>query len=252
MTRFPRHNLFVLALATFAGTATLADDPLPRNQLRHIVQEQCLPAWSTDHSPGPCERLTPPDRMDVDDGYAVLHDRKGGIHFLLIPTARITGIEDPALLSGHLPNYFDAAWRNRDILDRQAGASLRRDQIGFAVNHVSARSQDQLHIHMSCIRPDLTARLTADADTFDDHWQPWSFEDRSYAVRRVNGESLGTADPFRLLHELLSYRHAEAGSHTLLVAGLTYATTPGFVLVAGTNVPGAERLLDSRCTSAQG
>ena len=42
-----------------------------------------------------------------DTGYAILHDRKGGAHSLLISDAqRFTGIESPELAAPGAPNYF--------------------------------------------------------------------------------------------------------------------------------------------------
>ncbi|MET0331942.1 MAG: CDP-diacylglycerol diphosphatase, partial [Dyella sp.] len=44
------------------------------------------------------------------NGYAILKDHHGPAQYLLIPTARITGIESPLLLRAGAPNYFAAAW----------------------------------------------------------------------------------------------------------------------------------------------
>ncbi len=57
-----------------------------RDALRHIVQEQCLVHWTDKHDPAPCERVYISDSNVDNSGYAVLADRKGGAHYLLIPT----------------------------------------------------------------------------------------------------------------------------------------------------------------------
>jgi len=72
------------------------------------VQEQCLVHWLQQHDPAPCERVTA--------GYALLADRKGGAHFLLIPTRAIAGIESSELETPEVPNYFSAAWQARDLI----------------------------------------------------------------------------------------------------------------------------------------
>ncbi len=41
---------------------------------------------------------------------------------LLVPTRRITGVEDPLLRSPGAPNYFDAASRARSLLNSRTGA----------------------------------------------------------------------------------------------------------------------------------
>jgi len=41
----------------------------------------------------------------------VLADRKGGAHYLLIPTQTMAGIESGELLDPEAPNYFAEAWQ---------------------------------------------------------------------------------------------------------------------------------------------
>ena len=48
--------------------------------------------------------------------YALLADRKGGAHFLLIPIRSISDIESPELEEPGAPNHFAAAWQARDRL----------------------------------------------------------------------------------------------------------------------------------------
>jgi len=43
---------------------------------------------------------------------------------LLLPTARISGIEDPALLAPDSVNYFAVAWKERSELERRLGKAL--------------------------------------------------------------------------------------------------------------------------------
>ena len=55
------------------------------------------------------------------DWPAVLADRKGGAHFLLIPTGTVAGMESPELLEPGTPNYFAAVWAARDLVAGAAG-----------------------------------------------------------------------------------------------------------------------------------
>src|SRR5580700_11395305 len=111
-----------------------------RDALREIVQDECVVHWQQRHTAAPCER--------VAETYAVLADRKGGAHFLLIPTRTVTGIESPEVRAHGALNYFESAWRAREVLNGAAGHSVPRDAVGMAVNQVRSRSQDQLHIHI--------------------------------------------------------------------------------------------------------
>ena len=114
--------------AAFASGAlcTLPARGENRNALRQIVQEQCLVHWLEHREAAPCER--------VEAAYAVLADRKGGAHFLLIPTKAIAGIESAELEQAGTPNYLAAAWRARDRLAAAAGREIPRGAVGLAVN----------------------------------------------------------------------------------------------------------------------
>jgi CDP-diacylglycerol pyrophosphatase len=235
-----------VALAAFAlqGNAR-------RDRLRRIVQEQCLPHWLATHQPAPCNSVTLLGSSADAQGYAVLHDRKGGAHFLLIPTRTVGGIESPAARSASAPNYFDAAWKARGVLATAAGRSLPRTAIGLAVNQLSSRSQDQLHIHMSCLRPTTSQALRQDAAQVGPRWGPIEVAGHSYYAMRVMGEELAPANPIRLLADGIRGARDRLADYTLLVAGAVFAQGPGFVLLASRGAPGAELLLDATCAVAR-
>jgi CDP-diacylglycerol pyrophosphatase len=227
-----------------------------RDALKHIVQDQCMPHWQVQHDPSPCARVLPPD-------FAVLADRKGGAHYLLIATGSVTGIEDPAVLAETSPNYFAAAWAARDRLDSVVGHPLRRESVGLAVNSAIMRGQDQLHVHMECVRPDVSRVLRAAAATLKPQWSPLSFDDRVYSALRIDGRDLSGKDPFRLLANGVPGARAEMRAFTIVVVGMQFTEGPGFAALAGRTpaggeltlsepthnglVPPGETLLDSTC-----
>jgi len=89
-------------------------------------------------------------------GDAVLKDRCGSTHYLLIPTARRIGVESPELLRDDEPDYFGDAWTARGRVIAASGRSdVRADELGLAVNSRYGRSQDQLHIHIDFVRPEV-------------------------------------------------------------------------------------------------
>ena len=71
-------GLLVFALSVNACAAP------NRDALRHIVQDQCAVHWLQQHDAQPCERVYLPDAPREREGYAILHDIKGGAHFTLI------------------------------------------------------------------------------------------------------------------------------------------------------------------------
>lgn len=247
----------VVGFLTVALTLTVALAALAvhrhaqRERLRLIVQEQCLPRWLATHQPAPCNSVTLLGRGPDAQGYAVLHDRKGGAHFLLIPTRTVAGIEGPEARSPDAPNYFDAAWRAREVLERASGLPLPRVAVGLAVNQLRARSQDQLHIHMSCLQVSTFEALRQEAEHIGSRWAPVELGGHAYYAMRVMGEQLAPANPIRLLADGIPGAQNRLADYTLLVAGEDFAEGPGFVLLAAERAPGAELLLDASCGVAR-
>ena len=234
-----------LTLAGGAGAALLCATALCANRdaLRQMVQEQCVVHWQQQHDPAPCER--------VEAAFALLADRKGGAHFLLIPTHAIAGIESPELASPGAPNYFSAAWQARDLIAAAVGHQVPREAVGMAVNPVHARSQDQLHIHIECLRPDVFRTLHAAAGSIFEAWSPLMIGGADYEALRIMGADLEGANPFALLAARMPQAQARnaIGDYTLVLAGMQFESGPGFVLLAGTSRAG-ELLLDSTCAVA--
>lgn len=183
------------------------------------------------------------------DGFAVLADRKGGAHFLLIPTRAVAGMESPELFEPSTPNYFAAAWAARDLLARVAGRAIPRSVVGLALNPRHARSQDQFHIHIECLRRDVAQALHRAAPAISDSWVPIHIGVWSYQALRVMGEDLTGSDPIALLADRLPAAQSAMGEYTLVVAGMDFKQGPGFMVLAS-HGPAGELLLDSTCAAA--
>jgi CDP-diacylglycerol pyrophosphatase len=232
--------------AIFCAGVTAPAAGANRDALRQIVQEQCSVHWLAQHDPTPCDRVVLPDADDVSRGYAVLADRKGGAHFLLIPTRTIAGLESPAILDAAMPNYFAAAWDARDRLEAAASRRIPRDAVGLALNPQRARSQDQLHIHIECLGPQAYHALTEAGPRITDVWSAVYVDGFKYHALRIRGETLNEANPITMVARHVPDAGRPIGEYTLLLAGFTFKDGPGFILLAGTG-PAAELLLDSTC-----
>src|SRR5271169_3668763 len=82
-----------------------AADP---DALWKLVHDKCVPDQQQNDDPAPCAVV---DQREGDaKGYAVLKDLVGATQYLLIPTARVPGIESPLLLAPEAPNCFADAW----------------------------------------------------------------------------------------------------------------------------------------------
>ncbi len=220
-----------------------------RNALREIVQDQCAVHWLQQHSAAPCERIFLPDSAHVREGFAVLADRKGGAHFLLIPTQTVAGMESPQLFEAGTPNYFAAAWAARDLLAAVVGHDIPRSAVGLALNPQHARSQDQFHIHIECLRSEVASVLHRAAPAIGDSWARVAIGPWSYQALRVMGEDLTRSDPITLLSHKLAAAQSAMGNYTLVVAGMDFKEGPGFVVLVAKG-PAGELLLDSTCAVA--
>jgi CDP-diacylglycerol pyrophosphatase len=243
---------FWLAALLLAPLSARAADP---SALWKIVSGQCVPHEQTERDPSPCSAVD--IATGVDKGFAVLKDINGVAQFLLIPTARIGGIEDPAILQQGETNYWNAAWEARYFVDRRLHISLPREAIALAINSSVGRSQNQLHIHIDCIRPDVRDALAANLDKVKDAWTPFPvpLAGENYRAIRINQETLDGVDPFRVLAD--ADPGTEMGKHTLVVVGATFPDgSSGFILLddhadlaAGDRASG-EQLQDHTCAIA--
>ncbi len=115
-----------------------------------LVNARCNQGWA----PLPLIQCFP------ERGEALLRDQCGGTRFLLVALARRTGVESPELLRDDEPDYFADAWIERERViaasDRRAAGS---DELGLAINSRWGRSEDQLHIHIDFVRPDVRAAI---------------------------------------------------------------------------------------------
>ncbi|MBV8379403.1 MAG: CDP-diacylglycerol diphosphatase [Paucibacter sp.] len=218
--------LLALALACSAARAD-------RDALWHIIDTQCVPEALSGAAPAPCARVQlAPDRAH---GWVLLKDRAGVLQYLLMPTERITGIESPLLEQPGATNYLAQAWRARDLLDQRNGTPLPRDVVSLTVNSIKRRSQDQLHIHISCVQPELRARLLAAQDEIGRQWAPLpgGWLRHAWFVRRVEAKTLDGVDPFVDVQAHMPGAADDMGLATIGVVGVQFADgADGFVLMA--------------------
>ena len=231
-------------LLALLATPGRAEDP---DALWRIVSGQCVPDQQQSESPKPCTLV------DLAGRYVVLKDRTGDTQFLLMPTDRIRGIESPEILAPDAPNYWDDAWRARHYVDDRAHRDLPRDAISLAINSQSGRSQNQLHIHIDCVRRDVQAELRKHADAIGAQWSPFPvlLAGHDYIAMRLTHPELGATNPFVLLADGVPDARSDMGHYSLVVVG----DTDGFILLAGHASGSADRgsgeeLQDHACALA--
>jgi len=211
------------------GVAAHAANP---NALWQIVHGRCVPNERQHGDPRPCVEVDL--RPGVGRGFAVLKDRNGATQFLLIPTKRISGIESRSVRTPDAVNYFAAAWRARGLVANILGHAMARDRLSLAVNSMFGRTQNQLHIHIDCLRADVREALHRRRFAIGRRWRPLDelLAGHRYRAMRVTGRSLAGHNPFSLLARGVPGAGMDMGRHTLVVVGMRFpGQTPGFVIL---------------------
>jgi len=94
------------------------------------------------------------------DKYIVLKDNspKKPAAYLIIPTVRVTGIEDEQIFSSPVVDFWEYGWQEgQRFVDKPAAA------MALAVNSEHRRTQDQLHIHIACVLSAVAQSLACHA-----------------------------------------------------------------------------------------
>jgi CDP-diacylglycerol pyrophosphatase len=227
-------KLLALVLFLFAFGASASDPDV----LWKLVDGKCVPEAMKGEAPRPCESV------DLVHGEAVLKDLVGIAQYLVIPTARVTGIEDPQVLQ---PNDdFATAWHVRKRVEAKLGQDLPRNAVSLVINSRNGRSQNQLHIHVDCLAEKVRGILVNAAP--DESWAPFPtpLAGHFYIARFLPGETLDGVNPFRLLADHVK---GPIGDWTLAVVGAKDAAgKPGFILLAQHDAEAsAEQLQDHNC-----
>jgi CDP-diacylglycerol pyrophosphatase len=248
--KFVRAAILAVACAVVLaviGVAQAGD----REALWKIVHELCVVHEIEIQSPAPCTEVDLTGGEEA--GSAILKDISGKTQYLLVPTRRLIGIEDPLVGTPALPNYWRAAWAARRLVSQRAQKELPRNAIGMAINAAGSRSQDQLHIHIDCIRPDVRKAPLDPADEITTEWAdlPVDLAGRTYRARRIDGAE-PEPDPFVLLAKDAQALGVPMRDETLAVVGESRQDgKDGFILLAAAGGRAhAEDLLDHSCALA--
>lgn len=243
MRRAP--GILAVTLAATSCAQIAAADP---DALWKIVGGQCVPQEQAMGRPGQCTSV------NLAEHYAILKDISGATQHLLIPTERIAGIESPGVVAPNAPDYWVDGWNQRKVVEASLGQPLAGNQFGLEINSKYRRSQQQLHIHMDCMRTSVIDALAAYRDAPAGQWQWGTLEGARYRIMRVSSLTEGN-NPFLIVAR--DHPGSEAmANETILVTGAgPSAQQDGWLVVnSGMEVDNgsgtAEGLLDHRCRLA--
>jgi len=220
-----------------------------RDLLRQVTTGLCVPNARLIGLAAPCRQVV------EDPGFAVLRAPGERQHFILVPLRPLRGLESPALWQPGQPNWFGPAWRQRWYLSAWGRAPVADERIALALNAPSGRSQDQLHVHLACLRPEVREQLWRLAPALDDHWRalPKALAGSRYQARRLSETQLLATNFFQALASQPPYPLPDPRLSLAVVALPSRDASRQFLLLAGRagSQPGdqgsAERLLAADC-----
>lgn len=243
------HRALVLASALAALSVPAAADP--SRDVLWAALKTCVLAKRVANRTFPC--------LDVDlggtdrPGSAVLRAPGEPTHIVVMPTDTVPGLEASALRGPRGAAYWKAALAARPFVADALKGRLAVADVGLAVNSARGRSQDQLHIHLDCLRPSVLAAVKAHGPGVRAAWAPFPVPlagDRYFAMRVPAAGSEGF-NPFAALRTLPGRRPDLRATSFAALATPQGDPEPGFILLAY-RAPGAsaEDVMDHTCTAA--
>ena len=184
------------------------------NALWQIISEKCVPNQARSGNPAPCQQV------NTAQGYVTLKDLNGPLQYLLMPIEKITGMESPIILEPTTSNLFAAAWLQRSLLAKKRGAPIADSALSLAINAQYGRTQNQLHIHLSCLRPDVRQRLDALSPKLNEQWQPATLRKHRYLIRTLSTAELAQQSVFIRLATEVPNARSEMGKYGMALAEL--------------------------------
>ncbi|TAM07039.1 MAG: CDP-diacylglycerol diphosphatase [Paraburkholderia sp.] len=241
--------LAAIATALMAASGCARLSKVDSNALWEIVGGQCVPNARDTGKPAPCTSV------NLDKRYAVFKDIRGRAQYLLIPTDRVSGIESPEILYAGSPEYWVGAWNAGRHVDAKLDMQLAAYQLGLEINSPTQRSQNQLHIHVDCMRTDIAEALAPHRADAPGAWNWITLDGKRYRVTRVTS-LYDRNNPFRVVARNLGAQQT-MDAQTILVTGAgPDAARDGWLIVnSGRDIEGgtgnAEGLLDHACSVAR-
>lgn len=236
-----RNFIAGLFIAAIVFTAQASD----RNILWDKVHNQCDVNYSTQGLYTPCTLV------DKNNGFVFYKVDGDSYQYLLLPLAKITGVEDKQLLADDLPRYLYMAWWGRDLVSEKLGRTLKEQDFSITINPLNSRSQDQLHLHISCLAPEVRAAL----DTVTEYSTRWTdfplpLRGNTYQYRKITRNELQQKNLFKEINDTVTAAGQEMKYTT--IALLNIDKDNFLLLIASDNTVGvaAETLQDHSCALA--
>lgn len=218
-----------------------------------VTQDLCMTNYHYRRDPAPCQQIYQP--QGKERGFSILQNPRYKYHFILVPVQAMSGIESIALSRKGRTDYFGYAWLMRYRLMSTWGATVPDDMLGLAINSAFGRSQNQLHIHLTCLREDVRRQLQAERPYIDEQWRP--LPDRllkhTWYARRVMQPAAMGIYPIASVAREFHLSSPQLADYGVALVPTTFSGEKGFILLTTRrgwdkgNRASVESLLDKRC-----
>ncbi|MBW7983762.1 CDP-diacylglycerol pyrophosphatase [Enterobacillus tribolii] len=218
-----------------------------------VVDKLCVVNYQQKRDPAPCRQVYM--AQGKERGFSVIQNPRYPYHFILVPTAPLAGIESAQLLAPGQTDYFGYAWTMRNFLKSQFTAPVPDDMLGMALNSAYGRSQNQLHIHLTCLREDVRRQLLAERPYISAQWRPLPDKllKHTYYARRVIQPTAMGIYPIPLIAQQFHLTPSDLSYYGVALIPTTFDGQAGFIILTTRkdldpgNRASVESLLDKRC-----
>lgn len=235
-------------IAALLIPSPLAAAPDPSRDVLWAALKTCVLAKRLANRTFPCLSVDLGD--GARPGTAVLRAPGEPTHSVVMPTDTVAGLEAPVLRGPRGAAYWRAALAARPFVSDVFKGKLPPAAVGLAVNSARGRSQDQLHIHLDCMRPSVLAALKAHDRQIRRTWSrfPVPLAGDHYYALRVPEAQAAQFNPFAALHGLPGARPDLHRTSFAAVATQPGDPEPGYILLAyRAPSASAEDVLDHSC-----
>ena len=241
----------LLALLLVASPAPAFAAPDPSRDVLWAALKTCVVAKKLTNRTFPCLDVNLGDKERA--GTAVLRAPGEPTHIVVMPTDTVPGLEAPSLRGPRGVAYWRAALSARHFVSGALKGRQTVEDVGLAVNSAGGRSQDQLHIHLDCMRVSVLTALKAHGRGVHEKWAPlpMPLAGHRYFAMRVAVAEIDRFNPFAALGHLPGRRPDLRNTSFAALAVPARDPTPGFILLAYQRPSAsAEELMDHTCATA--
>ncbi len=131
-----------------------------------------------------------------------------------------------------------------------ATSAVADNALSLAINAEYGRTQNQLHIHISCLRPDIRQQLDALMPLLNQQWRAEKLGTHTYLIRTLSAVELAQKSSFLRLAQEVPRASREMGKYGMALAQLPDGRLTLMVIASDwltLNRGSAEELQDHQC-----